>query len=232
MLSRRAMMRASAAGALAGLFGACVELRPQIDRERILKLFCDDSERVRYDLTAPFQHGSLTYATDARWMCRAELTSPVINGERRIPRVDDCWQKLWHPAGEFVPLDLPPIESLTRASETDCPVCPQCGNRRVSYGTEYPEFGEDGWVKSKRLRMLDWDVDTNTYRDPSCERCRGLPYAGPSQLFLDGVLFDYWRSKTFSEVPGVRVVRSAAESDCLLFVGEGFEGMAMGIARG
>lgn len=77
----------------AALMVPCVHLRREVDRESLMLAFCDEPEMSRWDLDRPFSIGSLTYATDARHMVRAELSNRIDCGERRFreswsPQID------------------------------------------------------------------------------------------------------------------------------------------------
>lgn len=221
-LSRRTAMKSLAALTLAPI----VDLRPTIDRERLLSAFSatDGTGSARWSLESPFGVGSLTYATDARSMCRAEIANRVENGERRLPDVATCWQLHWSPADKFRPYELPSIDSLTLGTHHDWGTCPLCSGRRKSLGAEYPD---NEWVDTWLARRKDYDVDTNTTLDPSCPLCHGRIYHGPYQVRVCGVLMDYSRVKPIVALPNVRIARSNAES--LLFIADGFEGVAMGM---
>ena len=116
-----------------------VELRKQIDQERLLSAFCDhDSCKVHYDLEKPFGVGCLTYATDARHMVRTELAGRIENGERRLPRnVGEVWEKFFDFDGyRLRPFELPSIQSCIAGPNdfTDPSICPACDGRRISLG--------------------------------------------------------------------------------------------------
>lgn len=220
-VSRRGALKSIAALAMAPI----IDLRPTIDRERLLLAFKCPYKSIRYDIDEPFGVGSLTYATDARKICRAEIANRIENGERTLPNVVRCWSEHWHPAGAFKPFDLPPVESLTLGGNSDFGTCPLCSGRRKFLGDMYPDWD---WCDSWKARSVDYDVDTNTTLDPSCELCHGRTYHGPWKLRVDGVLCDYSELKPIAALPNVRITRSTQDS-CLLFVADGFEGMAMGM---
>lgn len=204
-----------------------VRLRPEIDREAMLAAFCRDPRygSGRYDLDYPFGHGSLTYATDARSIVRAEIANRREDGERTLPDVRTCWDKYWHPAGEFIPYHLPPIDTLTLGRNGDYGVCPLCSGRRVSVGEHYPTYE---WTESREAFLRDYDIDDNTTLDKSCELCSGKLYDGPWQVRVAGVLMDYSRLKPIAALPNVRVSATTGEK-AILFLADGFEGMAMGM---
>lgn len=215
----------------ASLVVPVVELRPSIDRERLLAKFCDVDVHHRYDLQHPFGVGSLTYATDARHMCRTEIANRYEVGERRLPKnVKEVWEHHWKPVTRFEPFLLPDPNTLTiggrcRDDCSYCATCPHCGNRRISFGDEYPNNDE-----YQRLLALDYDVDDNTYRDPSCHGCRGKDWKGNWVHKVSGVFMDYWRLRPISAIPNVEVAASSAPFS-ILFRGDGFEGIAIGLDR-
>lgn len=220
-ISRRTALKALAAVAMA----PCVKLRTEIDAERLLAAFVCPYKSLLYDIDAPFGVGSLTYATDAKKMCRAEIANRVENGERTLPNVQLAWNNLWVPDREFVPFALPPVESLTLGGASDWGTCPLCSGRRKFLGDTYPDWE---WCDSVAARLCDYDIDTNTTLDPSCELCKGRTYHGPWQVRVAGVLMDYSQLKPVAALPNVRISKSRVD-DCLLFIADGFEGMAMGL---
>ena len=216
--------------AMAFLMAPTVSLRRDVDREALLSAFCDPNYAGRYDLDSPFRHGSQTIATNAKILCRAEISAPVLDGkERRLPPVDATYKLLWHP-GEFRPLELPPIGSRKLKYMPESPytqaTCPACGNRRISFGPNYPSAK---WIE-QRAERFDWDVDNNTIRDVSCPECRGKEYDGPTIVSIDGNPFDYWLLKPIAALPNVRVAKSKHESGVLCFTADGFDGLAMGLS--
>jgi len=226
MFSRRTALKAM----VGSLAVPLVRLRPEIDRERILQSFCDDYVGIRYNLSQPFGVGSLTYATDARHMVRTELVNRVEDGERRVPPFESAWKRYWSPAGEFVPFDIPSPSALTEHCEFV--PCPVCGDRRISLGSEYPEFDDEGLPRNRRLIVYGYDVDTNTIRDKSCDCCNGLRYQGPNVLRVHGVLMDYRRLLPIWQIPNVRITRShVPDGEALLFSGDGFQGIALGLSE-
>lgn len=203
-----------------------VTLRPAVDREALLSRFVDDIEGTRFDLTAPFSCGSLTYATDAKSICRAELANREFNGERRLPNVAECWERYWRPATPFRQLVLPRIDELTITLEYG--ICPLCDGRRIFLGSEYPPMGESGEPDGRTYP--DYDCDTNTIADKSCALCRGRPYHGPQCVDVGGVKMQYTRLKPICALPNVVAARSDADPMCMLFMAEGFDGLAMGVS--
>lgn len=232
-MTRRTALTSLAAMAMAPI----INLRPAIDRERLLSAFAatDGTGSARFDLDAPFGVGSLTYATDARAMCRAEISNRVENGERRLPNVLECWDATWLPERRFEPFALPRVDQLTLGANGDYGTCPLCSGRRKFLGSEYPD-GE--WFDSEDAYVKDYDIDDNTTLDPSCELCHGKLYNGPWQVMIRGVLMDYSRLKPIAALPcvqlssrlGVRVA-GGMTGDALLFIADGFEGIAMGMTR-
>ena len=209
-----------------------IELRKQIDQEKLLAAFCDqDLYKVHYDLEKPFGFGSLTYATDARHMVRTELAGRIENGERRLPRnVGEVWEKFFAFDGyRLRPFQLPPIQSCIVGPNdlTDPSTCPMCDGRRISLGDEYLTEEQ---LEEIQAYKRGYDVDDNSVYDDSCELCKGRTYYGPTCLRIDGVLFNYSRLKPIAALPNVRVVKSR-EPGCIAFVADGFEGVAVGLVE-
>ena len=219
--------RRTALKAVAGfLLAPTLMLRQEIDREALLRAFCEpDSVGLRYDMETPFRVGGLSYATDIRYICRAELSAPREDGgERRIPPVERLWKELWLP-GDFRPLDIGTLP-LRR---TEYPRCPYCGDRRISLGECYPPAD---WLESREAGDYGYDVDDNSIRDKSCTACHGLDFQGPSVVdFGDDVFMDRWRLNPIIALPNVEWSMSQInhERAPLLFRADGFEGMCMGI---
>lgn len=210
------------------LFAPIVKLRQAVDQERLLRAFCDDdSGGGRYDLADPFSFGSLTYASDYRHVVRAELSSRIEDGTRRIPDVHQVWDRYWQPS-QFVPFELPDVDSPLLLMP-DCKyggVCPLCDDRRLSFGEHYPSSQEESDA------LIDYDPDDNTVRDSSCPLCNGQTFLGPSQLLVCGVKLSYSRLKPLAALPNVRVagnLRQESTEGPLVFKADGFEGLAMGI---
>ena len=220
-VSRRTVLKTIGAA----LMAPTISLRSEIVRERLLQAFCDDAS-YRYDLTKPFGIGSLTYATDAKHMARAEIANRFEDGERRLPKgVLDAWKFHFQP-GKFIPFELPSISGLTLTGNDDG-ICPLCDDRRISFGKTYPSEDEMD-------RLLDYDVDENTYRDNSCVLCHGLTYHGPCEAIVCGVRMSYSRLKPIAQLPNVRIARGRVSRDdypFLTFVADGFEGVAMGLPK-
>lgn len=191
--------------------------------ERLLLQFCDP-EPWRYDLSSPFGVGSLTYATDSRAMIRCELVSRLENGERHLPRnVIDIWGRYFRPT-DWVDLtseDIRPTEKFVSGS------CPECGDRRVSFGEDYPT--DQDYADS----LPDWDPDDNTIRDTSCECCHGRYYDGPSLVRICGVLHQSFLLRRILALPNPQICCSrssmAKKPDVLLFRASGFAGISLGI---
>lgn len=222
------MTRRTAIGTMmAGMLAPLVKLRPEIDRERILRSFCLDFETYRYSIKDPFGFGSATYATDGRHVVRTELVSRVEDGSRRVPNMDELWRVYWSENGSWRPFELPAIDALTDYSEY-LP-CPLCDDRRVSLGDEYPEFGPTGEPVDHSLSVYGYDVDDNSIRDKSCPLCRGLIYHGPNAVRFQGVLMSYTRLKPIAAIKNVELVAGNPTHRSLLFRGDGFEGIALGI---
>jgi hypothetical protein len=225
-ISRRTALKALS-GAIAAAFVPTVGLRPEVDREAVLSRFCAEDQYRRFELQEPFQYGSLTYATDGARMVRTELTTPRLVGERRLPNVTAAWNNCWHPTQPFRDFELPSIDSLTLGDVHGHGTCPECDDRRVLYGPSYPTDQESADA------LPDWNPDDNTIRDVSCQRCHGRPYRGPCRLTIGNVLLDYTRLKLVASIRHVQVAPALAtyeqKHDCLLFRGDGFEGVLMGM---
>lgn len=221
MVSRRTFLKAAAAVICAPR----IELRPAIDREKLMLAFCDP-DATRYSLEAPFGVDSLTYATDSYAMIRGELANRSELADRRIPNVTPVWNDLWHPRAW---IDFDP-SLLTPTLTTDGPhLCPQCGCARVSLGDTYPDMTDSDEVQ--RIYSLGYDIDDNTIRDKSCSLCKGLEYDGPDVSNLLGIYHSTFYVKRIAAIPNVQISRSCADGDVVLFRGDGFEGVSLGIDR-
>jgi len=220
--------RRTAVKALASFLAApIVRLRAEVDRERLLAAFvCSRGYRhSRYDINSPFGIGSLTYATDAMHICRAELVSREEVGQRRLPgNLDELYRSHFTGSGVWRAFELPDWRKCVNPN-SDFYSCPECGGRRVSLGEYYPD---NDWITSSAAEELGYDVDDNTTRDPSCGLCYGKTWRGPALLVVAGVHFEYSRLKPIAALPNVRVARSAHD-DAIVFRADGFEGIAMGI---
>lgn len=226
-LSRRTILKSLAAVVMA----PTVALRKTVDREAILRAFCDDEESIRYGtkLMAPIVHDDHVWATNAREMIRAvDFGFERDGGEAHLPPLTKTWEAMYRPE-KFTDFHLPRIEELTH--RTDCNSCPLCDDRRVSYGDHYPTDYET--VEN----LPDYDPDDNTIRDKSCPLCRGRNYNGPSVMLIGGQPFRYARLKKLSLIPNCRVsvigpvgkeiLKWQGPSPVLCFAGDGFQGMAM-----
>lgn len=226
--------RRTALKAIAGvLMAPTVTLRKTVDREAILRAFCDDIESIRYGerLMAPIVHGDHVWATNARELIRAvDYGFERDGGEGRVPNLHQCFDTLYRP-GKFSDFRLPRIEDLAHRPDVahGIGVCPLCDDRRVSYGEFYPTDQETA------NNLPCYDPDDNTIRDKSCPLCRGKDYTGPSVLLIHGVPFSYSRVKKLALVPNCRVAinhdgpSSHGRSEILCFEGDGFSGVAMPI---
>lgn len=224
-MTRRTALKSLAALAIV----PTVQLRPEIGREDILAQFCDDWS-TRYDMGEPFQVGSLTYATDARRACRAELTAPHVIGERRRPPISKVFDDHFH-ASRWFDFRLPEPHEMTIRDA--CGDCPHCRNRRVQCPIPFDElrwnrFGE----LDARTALIDYDVDDHTVRDASCEHCHGREYRGGNLFRVagmsDGVAMCPILCHPLRRIERLQVaVGNIAERDMLLFRGDGFEGIVM-----
>lgn len=221
VVSRRTFLKAAAAV----IWAPKIELRPAIDREKIMLAFCDPFDE-RYHIGSPFAVNSLTYATDRYAMIRAELANRSELEDRRIPNVTPVWNDLWHPRSwhAFDPALLTP-KYMSEGPQ----LCPQCGAARISLGEEYPDMADGDEIQ--RIYSLGYDVDDNTIRDPSCSLCKGLEFSGPDVSDLLGCYHSTFFVKRIAAIPDVQISRSCADGDVLLFRGDGFEGVSLGIDR-
>lgn len=225
--TRRGFMGAAAALVMAPL----IKLRPEIERESILREFCCQHS-VRYDLSTPFGIGSMTYGTDGRRAVRVELTARDEDGAGRRPDMETIFAAAWHPDRwrEFV---LPQPEDLTLSAGLE--ICPHCLNRRVPSGIDWKDmqWRPDGEPDLPRhMQGLDWDVDDNTIRDASCVVCNGRRWRGPDCLLIDELPFSYEVLAPLSRLSSVKVAMSEAYGGCLLFAGDGFEGVVLSLKPG
>lgn len=221
-LSRRSTLKAIAAAIMA----PTIHLREAIPDERLLMAFCNP-DVFRFDFDKPFGVGSLTYASDSYSLIRCELASRVEDGERHLPKnVIEVWDAFYRPTQwrDLTPDDLIPTEGVTG-------LCPYCGDRRVSFGVQWPtdqEYADD---------LPDWDPDDNTIRDKSCKHCHGCYYEGPSCVRIGGILHDSWRLRRILALPNPRVCAAAVVSDderisrAIVFKADGFEGISLGIYK-
>jgi hypothetical protein len=219
--------RSFVASIAVALLAPRIRLRPEIDREALMLPFCGESPR--WDFDAPFGVGSLTYATDAFRLVRAELPARRDDGERRIPDVSAAWRVLWHP-DRFVPFARPDISDLRYRSDYGG-TCPDCCGRRVFLGDTYPTYEEI----NDRYAKLQYDVDDNSIGDVTCRTCRGRDYDGPHLVRVGDSFFDYGRLKPVWDLPNVSVSLGAncahLDSRPLLFSADGFEGVVCPLAQ-
>ncbi len=217
---------ASLATAAAGLVVPTLQLRATDPREAILKSFADTDFYARYDVNHPFMLDDLCYATNNREIIRGSLPLAAMSGQCRLPPVAGLFNQYFRPQLPWRPFSLPNIDSLTYHKG----ICPVCDDRRISYGEHYPASQE----------IMDslpcYDVDDNTYRDPSCDFCHGRFGSLPSifQPFENiSTYFSYSRMKKIAAIPGVEVSyfrRRDPEKNSiegfLLFRCHDFEGIA------
>jgi hypothetical protein len=217
-LTRRTTLKAIAAA----LMAPTIRLRPEIDREALMRPFCDTTEGYRYQTNEPFQQGSLTYCTDSRRIIRAELTLTEIVGERRLPNAVGLWGQHWHPS-QWIEIERPEISQLLIPIGNDYgSTCPQCLGRRISLGDQYPDENDP--------RLINYDPDDNTIGDESCSLCRGLDYFGPSEMEIGGHRFAYRLMAPIFDLPGVKFSPPKHKEEPGLFLADGFEGMLMPLA--
>lgn len=217
-MQRRSFLQSMAAA----LMAPTIRLRDTVVDERLLMPFCEpEPDWYRYDFEKPFGIGSLTYASDSKALIRCELAARDEDGERKLPKnLLSVWNHHWRPTEQWRPLtpdDLRPTERVTGR-------CPYCGDRRKSFGPNYPDDQETADA------LLDWDVDDNTIRDSSCEHCHGRDYTGPSCVRINGVVHQSWTMRRILALPNPQVCGTKADRfGVLLFRAEGFEGISMGM---
>ena len=223
-ITRRTVLKSIAAA----LMAPTIRLRPEIDREALMRPFC--GEDFRYAIDQPFQQGSLTYCTDARRIIRAELSCPEINGERRLPNAAGLWKQYWGNNPQWIPVERPELNELLLPRGDDYQgVCPLCLGRRISLGDTYPDF--DDKTVDRRIHDLQYDVDDNSIGDAACERCHGREYWGPSEVeFSDGIRFRYDMLAPMYDLPGLMVSPTKYDGLPMPFKADGFEGMIMPLA--
>jgi len=221
-VSRRSALKLLAAAVMA----PTIQLRQSVPDEQLLLAFCHSSEtHHRYNIEKPFGVGALTYATDAKAVIRCELAGRIEDGERRLPDVLSVWENYKSAAPrwrQLTPDDLRPTEFVNGS-------CPECGDRRVSFGEEYPTD------ETAAFELPDWDVDDNSIRDISCPLCHGREYSGPSCVRICGVLHSSWDLRRIVALPNPTVCHSVYHGDLrqkvILFRADGFEGISVGVVK-
>jgi hypothetical protein len=228
MGTRRAFIRqTTAAVALAGLFRPTVLLRESIDREAILKKFCERYPlNTRYAIAEPFSVDSLTYATDGRWMIRAELAAPIDAGEpKRRPPVHEVFDR-WDHSRAMREMESPTDSDLLWGSGL---ACPHCQDKRVDVSDDWERYAD----------ALDFDGDDCTIGDRNCPVCwdpvlnRGRG-AYPCMVKIGGYHFEAVRVREILAIPGMRVGAAPAWFEnrrvgVLQFEGNGFQGIMAGV---
>lgn len=211
------------------LMGVVIKIRPEIDRERILAAFCGEFYALirgrRYKIDCPFGVGTLAYATDGASIVRTELASRIEVGDCVVPDMEQAYRAYWPGKCFWTPFTLPSIHDLI--DHVEGVSCPLCDDRRVSLGDEYPDFGPNGEPVDHALSVYGYDVDDNSIRDRSCQLCRGLTYRGPNAIRIRSVAMAYSRLKPIAAIGNVEV--ASTMDHVLLFRGNGFEGIAMGL---
>jgi len=228
MTTRREFLKTSAS--LMGSFLApTVILRPEFDREALLRKFCVTDYYSRYDLTKPFNQGSLTYASDGWEIVRCELVNTIDDGvEARRPNAQGVYESLWKSDLRMDRFELPSIEKLLPYSDGMCPVCL---DRRVKISSD---------VECEDWYALDFDPDDWTIGDRSCEWCydqktKRRKDVVKSVVEINGCFFQYARLLKVQQIPGVvagTYVNQSYYKDnrgLLQFAGEGFQGMCMSL---
>lgn len=224
-VSRRSVLK----GIAAAMMCPTIQLRASVPDERLLLPFCA-TEFSRYSLDAPFGWGSLTYASDSMAMIRAEIGNRQEVGERRLPNVQQVWDCWFRPASQWRPLTPSDIEPTAQDGVGKCWLC---GDRRVSYGPDFPEVNEFGQFEDERCNRLGYDIDTNTIRDESCQRCKGRDFGHDTLCVLFGQEHQSHNLRRIVALPNVMVCTSEfnpkKHASALLFRADGFEGIALGL---
>lgn len=202
-------------------------LRPTVSREAILQSFCEDSWSK--NIATPFTQGSLTYATNAREIIRCELINTIDDAKPiKRPDADKVFSSLWNHDLAMYRSDLPSIETLIAHH---CGLCPVCLDRRIAatrHATDYyydEDYDPNDHTTSDRTCEWCYDQKTNTRK----EKVRAIGE-------VDGCYFQYARIAKIAKVPNVRwaAYRSGRNNEdanrvgLLQFVGDGFQGLAMG----
>jgi hypothetical protein len=219
------MARAVVAGA-ATLYAPTVLLRESIDREAILRSFCVREYCCRYDIADPFSQGAWTYATDARWIVRAELVSMVDDGEpKRRPNAELICSGLWDDSAVMREFCMPALDHLVEGYE-DCPVCK---GRRIDVRDNWTAYTGD----------LDFDPDDGTIADRSCAWCwdpvkKKTKSKIKSCVMFGDKVFGANRLANILSIPDVRIAevsRKGAfeDSGLIQFEGSGFSGFMTGM---
>ncbi len=212
-MKRRNFMMTMATAVL----GPLVNLRKEVSAENLMRAFCAEERCSRFDLESPFGVGSLTYATDSRAMIRAELSTREEYGQRFLPPVRSVWPHYWNPTGIWAPVE----EFLQPTIGRDYQCCPECGNRRVSLGDQYPEENDP--------RLIDYDPDDNSVRDTSCVLCHGRDFGGKGISDVMGVYHMTFLLRRIAALPNALVCRSGSCDRAILFKADGFEGISLGV---
>lgn len=225
--------RTFAKSIMASLLVPCLDLRPTVDREALLAAFADAEghRSYRYDMQQPFEHDGLAWATDGTAGVRAVLAHPPHSGEeKRLPPLPDVFRAGFVPGSRWVSLDgiIPSVRGKYHG------ICPGCGNRRKSMGDTYPDVD---WLQSRDASDLDYDIEDNTIRDPSCVACGGRPYEGPTLCVVEGAHIEYWHLRRVLALPNAEVCVSRGDfpnaqgswPHAICFRGDGFEGIHMGV---
>jgi hypothetical protein len=226
-VSRRTVLK----GIAAAIMAPTIQLRASVPDERLMLAFCDP-DCSRWAIDAPFGWGSLTYATDTRAMIRAEIANRQEVGERKLPpKIDQIWESWFRPAQQWRQLTPDDIQPTIADG---IGMCFECGDRRVSYGDEYPDLNEWGYFTDERCGRLGYDIDDNTIRDESCPTCKGLAYGHKNITVICGQEHQSHNLKRILALPNAMVCPSELHMDKhapgLLFRADGFEGIALGLA--
>jgi hypothetical protein len=229
--TRRAFMQTASAIVASGLFRPTLILRDEIDREAMLRQFCDIDGATRYAMTEPFSIGSLSYATDARWMVRTELASTLDDGvPKRRPPAEDTFNTYWFASRQWRELELPRLEDLVLGSQ----ICPVCHDRRISVADRWQAYCYDS----------DYDPDDQTIHDRSCHWCWDATSKRAREVFpclvpFQNHLYSAARLQVIAKIPGVRIAGAHSglfgyqpgRPTPLQFEGSGFQGLLCDVSH-
>lgn len=224
-MNRRAF-NSAIAGAIGGL------LIPSWFKFRQRKMidllpFCDDYISTRYQIDKPFAQDGMAYGTDGRICVRTTLADvPQLGGEVRLPKASILpW---WSQDAKW--LKWPQERYFSDESISQCPECygkGGFGNLRRCVrcrGVGFLPVGEDYERECSTCFATGWNHDFK------CEYCVGSGWTTRPALQQVGIvtvagLYD----RKIRSLGDVEFAVPANEADPVLFRGDGFEGLVMGI---
>lgn len=214
----------------AALMCPTIKLRDDYPDERLLRQFCNSDEHYRYDHSTPYSVGSLSYATDARVLVRAELPSVQTIGERVMPPIERVWKLWWTPSPftpntQWVPLEGRLIVPTIRQEEySRCPVCNSVASVQLAV---YPGSEEE----LEALKPFGWDVDSNSIRDRNCPECHGLEFKGNHLIQIHHTMFSAYYMRKLATLPNAEICLDRTKT-VLLVRAEAFQGILMSVEPG